>query len=84
MTPAKAIAATHTRTRAAKAREPRKPARVRQPRVRYAKAADGQWYYTLTGANGEAMLRSTDGYTRQVDARRGWRDAVAAIWKLET
>lgn len=59
-----------------------KAPKPRVPKIRYAKDASGEWYYTLVGANGEPMLRSTEGYTTASSARRGWRDAVEAICKL--
>lgn len=54
------------------------PPVLRIPQLQIKEAADGGFYWRLTGKNGEPMATS-ETYSRREDARRGANDAVEAM-----
>lgn len=51
--------------------------------VRYFEDEDDEIRYAVDGENGENMVTS-EGYTREPDARRGYEDLVREIVRSET
>lgn len=52
------------------------------PRVQIIQDKAGEWRWRLLAANGETLAVSSESYTRDEDAVRGWRATLHAVAEL--